>query len=120
MCHQADGKGQPGLYPRLSGRMDKAAASAEGRAWLISVLLHGQTGKILIDGKPISGVMMPYRHLPDADIAAVLNHAVAMGAASKPRAFTAAEVKAARALPRQTATEVRQQREQLVAAGLLP
>jgi len=119
MCHQADGKGTPGLYPRLAGRLDKIAAHPEGRAWMIAVMLHGQTGRIMVDGKPISGVMMPYSRLPDADLVAVLNHGISLGATTKPKPFTEAEVKAARALPRKTATEVRLERERLVEAGII-
>lgn len=119
MCHQATAKGTPGVYPRLAGRMDKIATHPEGRQWLLMVMLYGQTGRIVVDGRPLSGVMMPYSRLPDADIAAALNYLIALDATTKPKPFSAAEVKAARAIPRMSATDVRKERERLVASGVI-
>lgn len=90
-CHKADGSGTPGIFPRLSGRLDGAARSKEGRKWLASVVLNGQSGMITVDGKPIRGAMLPFRRLSDADLAASLNAVVRGG---KP--FTAAEIAAVR------------------------
>lgn len=120
MCHQNDGQGAPGLYPRLNGRLNQVAQKPEGRAWLLAVMLHGQTGRITIDGRTMSGVMMSFARLPDNDIAAVLNHAISLGGKGKAKPFNAAEVKAARALPRRTASEVKTERDRLVAAGVIP
>jgi mono/diheme cytochrome c family protein len=90
-CHKADGSGTPGMFPRLSGRLDQVARTPEGRKWLAAVVLHGQSGAITVDGKPIRAAMPGYKRLSDGDLAASLNASVK---GAKP--FTAAEIAAVR------------------------
>lgn len=116
ICHRADGAGQTGQFPRLAGRVGAIAAKPEGRAYLITVLLSGMAGRIVIAGQPIVGVMPAYARLSDADIAAALTHAASLGG-GKAKPFTVAEVKAARLAPRLTASQVKALRDRLVADG---
>ncbi|AGH49186.1 cytochrome c class I [Sphingomonas sp. MM-1] len=120
MCHQSAAQGVPGVYPRLAGRMDKVAASEDGRRYLIAVLLHGQTGRIMVDGKPLSGAMLPYARLADKDLADILTYISTAGARAKARPFTPAEVAAVRAAPKLPAAKVGEERGRLATAGIVP
>ena len=93
VCHQADGAGLPGQFPRLKGRVGPIAATPEGRAWLAAVVLNGLAGKLVVDGRTIVGVMPGFARLSDGDLAAALNHVAGKGAV-KP-----ADIAAARKLP---------------------
>jgi cytochrome c553 len=101
-CHRADGKGVPGAFPRLAGRLHDAAQSDAGRAYLILTVTAGVMGPIDVDGKTIRGIMPAQAGLTDADVAAVLNHASALpgpdGKTAEPiKPFTAEEVAAVKA-----------------------
>lgn len=101
-CHLADGKGIPGAFPRLAGRLHDAALSDAGRAYLILTVTAGVMGPIEVDGKTIRGIMPAQAGLTDADVAAVLNHASALpgpdGKAPAPvKPFTAEEVASVKA-----------------------
>ena len=63
-CHQATGLGVPGTFPALSGSKI-VNGPKEGQ---IQVVLNG----IVKDGKQTA--MAPFKHLPDADIAAVITY----------------------------------------------
>jgi mono/diheme cytochrome c family protein len=101
-CHLADGKGVPGAFPRLAGRLHDAAETDAGRAYLILTVTAGVMGPIDVDGKTIRGFMPAQAGLTNADVAAVLNYAASLPgpdgktvAAIKP--FTADEVAAVKA-----------------------
>ncbi|HBS35401.1 MAG TPA: cytochrome C [Parvularcula sp.] len=101
-CHLADGKGIPGAFPRLAGRLHDAAQSEAGRAYLILVVTAGVMGPIDVDGRTIRGIMPAQAGMTDADVAAALNHASTLpgpdGEAPAPiKPFTAEEVAAVRA-----------------------
>lgn len=69
-CHQADGKGIPGVYPHLAasswvlGRDDRLA----------SLLILGMSGPLEVDGHSFNGNMPPVGMWKDRDIAAVLTY----------------------------------------------
>lgn len=100
-CHLPNGQGVPGAFPALAGRLSKAAATDPGRDYLVMAVIAGLMGEIDVDGKKIRGVMPAQAGLTDADVAAALNHAMALpapgAAATKARSFTAAEVAAIKA-----------------------
>lgn len=73
-CHGANGQGVPGLAPPLAGHVPDLFATDGGREYLAHVLLYGLQGPITVAGNTYNGVMPPWAHLGDADIAAVLNH----------------------------------------------
>jgi len=69
-CHQADGKGLPGVYPPLAG--SPWLLSSEERA--IKILIKGMSGKIEVEGETFNGNMPPVGDWKDRDIAAVLTY----------------------------------------------
>lgn len=115
-CHQAGGAGAPGLAPALSGSLAGKAASPAVRSYLAQVVLHGLSGKIVVDGVPFTGAMPPQAQLADDQVAAVLTHVVADLAGQKGiKPFEPAEAAAARAA-KPTAKDLRAQREAALAA----
>ncbi len=102
-CHLPDGRGVPGAYPTLAGRLGHAASSDRGRTYLAMTVIAGVMGPIEVDGKRFMGVMPAQAGLTDEDVAAVLNFAVdlqAPGTAApqvRLERFTTEEVAAIRA-----------------------
>lgn len=69
-CHQADGSGVPGLYPPLPGAPLLSGPPED----LIRLLLQGQKGTVVRDGKSYHGVMPAWRFdLDDVQMAGVIN-----------------------------------------------
>jgi len=125
MCHQPDGAGLAGSFPRLAGRVPVIARSPEGRRYLAMVLLLGIYGPITVDGKPISGMMPTMASLDDQAIADVLNHVMTLQKtgqkpAGKVAPFTATEIAAVRAGVRKSGSEVAAERARLAARKLIP
>jgi mono/diheme cytochrome c family protein len=117
-CHQAGGVGVPGQFPRLAGRVGAIASRPEGRKFLPSVVLNGMSGRVVVDGETILGIMPAVDTLSDDDIAAVLTYLTGLDHAPVP--FTADEIAAARAQPRQPSTDMAVQRAQLAAKKIVP
>ena len=69
-CHQASGKGLPGLFPPLDG---SEWVNGDERI-LANILLHGITGEISVLGQTYKGAMPAFGQLGDAQLAAVLSH----------------------------------------------
>ena len=118
-CHRADAAGVSGQYPPLRGRIDKIAATAEGRRYLADVLLYGMVGQIEANGAAYVGYMPAFKRLSDADIASVLTWLSSLGGSKPPPAISAADVTAARAQPLSVA-DVGKQRQALQAVHPLP
>ena len=70
VCHQGNGAGLPGVFPPLA-KSDYLTADPK-RA--ISVLLHGLTGKVMVNGKEYNSVMPPMNQLNDDEIANILTY----------------------------------------------
>ncbi len=69
-CHQATGKGLPGVFPPLDG-----SEWVQGDARTVAnILLHGINGKITVAGAEYSGSMPSFQHLGDAELAAVASY----------------------------------------------
>jgi cytochrome c oxidase subunit 2 len=85
-CHQATGMGVPGAFPALSGS-NIVNGPKEGQ---IRVLLNG----VVKDGKPTA--MVSFKHLTDADLAAVITYTRNNWANKVGDAVTPADVKALR------------------------
>ena len=98
-CHGATGAGVPGAFPPLGEDFRTVATTPAGRRYLALVIIKGQSGPITVGGRTYRGVMPAQAGLDDAAVAAVLNHVATQIAKSGPRfrAFTKAEVAAARA-----------------------
>jgi len=69
-CHQATGKGLPGVFPPLDG---SEWAKGEPRV-LANILLHGIDGEIEVAGATYKGSMPSFQHLGDADLAGVISY----------------------------------------------
>lgn len=69
-CHQASGQGVAGVFPPLAG----AEWVLGNEKVLISILLHGLQGEIVVKGNTYKGVMPAFGTLSDAEIAGVLTY----------------------------------------------
>ena len=69
-CHQATGKGLPGVFPPLDG---SEWVTGDERV-LASIVLHGITGDIIVAGVAYKGAMPSFAQLSNAELAAVLSH----------------------------------------------
>lgn len=68
-CHQAEGQGVPGAFPPLA----KSDYLMQDKTRAISVLLHGLSGKVKVNGKEYNGVM-PALELNNEQVANVLTY----------------------------------------------
>ena len=69
-CHQATGKGLPGVFPPL-----------DGSEWVLgnertvaNILLHGINGEITVMGNAFKGAMPAFQQLSNAELAAVASY----------------------------------------------
>lgn len=69
-CHQATGKGLPGVFPPLDG---SEWVQGDTRT-LANILLHGITGEISVAGSVYNGAMPSFQQLGDAELAAVASY----------------------------------------------
>jgi mono/diheme cytochrome c family protein len=74
-CHQRSGGGIAGGFPPLAGHAPQLLAQ-KGSAYMARVVLFGLTGAIEVEGTPYRGVMPSWSSLSDAEIAAVIDHAL--------------------------------------------
>ncbi|GBR17204.1 c-type cytochrome [Asaia spathodeae] len=118
VCHQAGGAGSPGQFPPLAGRIGKIAATPEGKTYVADVLLNGVHGTIEAGGASYMGFMPSFKALTDDQLATVLTYISSLNSPGAP-AFTADEVKAARAAPKK-AKEILAERKALNDAHPLP
>jgi len=79
VCHQPDGSGVAGIYPRLKGRVAGLAATDRGVEYLAAVVAFGMMGPIEVDGVPIAGFMPGVSSLSSADIVELLRYLVSDG-----------------------------------------
>lgn len=70
VCHQANGAGLPGVFPPLA-KSDYLAADLKRS---MSVVLHGLSGKITVNGSEYNSVMPPMNQLNDDEIANILTY----------------------------------------------
>jgi len=92
VCHQSNGEGLPNVFPPLA-KSDFLAADPKQA---ISILLHGRTGPITVNGKDYNSVMPPMTQLTDDEIANILTYVLnSWGNAGG--AITKEEVQAVRA-----------------------
>jgi cytochrome c peroxidase len=73
-CHQADGKGVPGVFPPLAG--NPRVVEGDG-SFVAHTIIHGRSGEIRVHDKVFNAVMPPIgtqQGLSDAEIAAVASY----------------------------------------------
>ena len=69
-CHQATGKGLPGVFPPLDG----SEWVAGDERIVANILLHGVSGEITVMGNTYKGAMPAFQQLSDAELAAVASY----------------------------------------------
>ena len=120
LCHQADAQGIPGTFPRIWGRVGQIAATPEGAAFLAQALLWGMSGTVLVDDVPVTGVMPGVPHVPDEEIAAIVDYLITEGGTVKnTSAFNLEILKAARAAGRVPHAATNARRNELFDVGLI-
>jgi len=70
-CHMEDGKGTPDINPPLA----KADYMKKPAKTLIDIILNGQSGDVVVNGKKYNTIMPAQGYLTDEQIADVLNYA---------------------------------------------
>ena len=70
VCHQANGEGLSGVFPPLA-KSDYIAADPKR---MIGTVLHGLTGKVVVNGKEYNSVMPPMNQLNDDEVANILTY----------------------------------------------
>jgi mono/diheme cytochrome c family protein len=87
-CHQATGKGQPGVFPPLAGNSVVTGPADK----VIHIVKNGLNGKISVNGTSYNGQMPAWKGtLSDSDIAAVITY-IRGSWGNKAGAVTAAQV----------------------------
>ena len=74
-CHQADGRGISGVFPPLAEHLPRFYNQG-AQEYLISTVLYGVQGPIVINGRQYGGNMPAWSHLSDAQIAAALSYSL--------------------------------------------
>ncbi len=69
-CHQATGKGLPGVFPPLDG---SEWVHGDTRV-LANILLHGVEGDISVEGVTYNGAMPSFQQLADAELAGLATY----------------------------------------------
>lgn len=91
-CHQANGKGQPSVFPPLDGNPVVTGPAPK----VIDIVKNGLSGKITVAGATYNGQMPAWKGtLSDGDIAAVVTY-IRGAWSNKAGAVTAAEVTSAK------------------------
>ena len=91
-CHMEDGKGMPEVNPPLA----KADYIKKPTKTLITIVLKGQTGEVVVNGKKYNAIMQAQDYLTDIQIADVLNYSRNSWGNKIPGTITPAMVKAMR------------------------
>ena len=117
-CHQSGGVGVPGQFPRLAGRAGEIASKPEGKKYLPQVVLNGMSGRISVDGEQILGIMPGFDTMSDDDMAALLTYLTGLDHA--PVAYSADDIKTARAQARISPADMAAQHADLAARKIVP
>lgn len=121
LCHQRKGEGLAGQFPRLAGRVGTLAQHADGREYLLEVVLFGMAGRIQVEGTSIDGVMPTFRSLSDSQLAELLTYVSRLSLSGKPpKAFNTDEASKLRNGPALSSHQVKESRERLATGGPLP
>ncbi len=100
VCHGPEGQGTSDAFPPLAGHAVKLAAA--DRSYLPLVVIYGLSGEIDVAGNSFNGVMPPWGHYSNEEIAAVLNLITAWNpnkvSTAELEPFTAGEIEQSRGL----------------------
>src|SRR5207302_2049365 len=100
------------------GRVGEIASKPEGKKFLPQVLLNGMSGRITVDGEQILGIMPGFDTMSDDDMAAVLTYLT--GLEHTPVAYSAEDIKAARAQAKLSPDDIAVQHAALAARKIVP
>jgi mono/diheme cytochrome c family protein len=89
-CHMEDGQGMEGVNPPVA-----KTTYLKDTKKNIGIILNGQTGEVVVNGKKYNAIMLPLNYLDDKQIADVLNY-VRNSWGNKYPIVTPAQVKAER------------------------
>ena len=89
-CHMENGQGMEGVNPPLAKTVYLKDTKKN-----IGIILNGQTGEVVVNGKKYNAIMNPLNYLDDKQIADVLNY-VRNSWGNKYPTVTPAQVKAER------------------------
>ena len=95
-CHMENGQGMEGVNPPLAKTTYLKDAKKN-----IGIILNGQTGEVVVNGKKYNAIMNPLNYLDDKQIADVLNY-VRNSWGNKYPIVTPAHVKTERDKPAKT------------------
>lgn len=95
-CHMENGEGMEGVNPPVA----KTTYLKDTRK-NIGIILNGQTGEVVVNGKKYNAIMNPMNYLDDKEIADVLNY-IRNSWGNKYPIVTPAQVKAEREKPAKT------------------
>jgi mono/diheme cytochrome c family protein len=76
VCHRANGSGQPGLAPPLTGYPALYVRHPEGRRQLVLTVLYGMFGDVVVDDRHYNFKMPEFARFDDVALAEVLNFVV--------------------------------------------
>lgn len=68
-CHMENGEGTEGINPPLANTTYLKDTKKN-----IGIILNGQTGEVIVNGKKYNAIMNPMNYLEDKEIADVLNY----------------------------------------------
>jgi len=91
-CHQRNGQGVPGMYPPLANN----ALVSSDKARFITIVLHGLSGEIEVNGQTYNGNMAGYSNLSDEELAVLLSYIRSEKFGNTAEAVTVDEIKAKR------------------------
>lgn len=110
-CHGPEGQGTSDAFPPLAGHA--IALATADRSYPPLVVIYGLSGKIDVAGKRFDGVMPPWGHLSNEEIAAVLNLVTGWkadgGSTPAPEGYTVSGIEQSRGLGL-TGSQVRERR----------
>ena len=95
-CHMENGQGIEGVNPPVA-----KTTYLKDTKKNIGIILNGQTGEVVVNGKKYNAIMNPMNYLDDKEIADVLNY-IRNSWGNKYPIVTPAQVKAERAKPAKT------------------
>ena len=95
-CHMENGQGMEGVNPPLA-----KTTYLKDTKKNIDIILNGQTGEVVVNGKKYNAIMNPLNYLDDKEVADVLNY-VRNSWGNKYPIVTPAQVKTEREKPAKT------------------
>jgi mono/diheme cytochrome c family protein len=110
-CHQPGGKGLAGLAPALAGTLAPLLAHDEGRQYVVQVMVHGLSGRIVSQQQVFNLAMPPQPMFSDAELADAARYVASLNGSSAK--FSPDDVARARAST-PSHKQLRQLREQLL------